>query len=56
MKLLLNIHASKTLDFYSADTGTKLELPLIKSGISAGFPSPAQDFLDINIDLNKKNW
>lgn len=30
-----------------------IELPLISLGISAGFPSPADDFLDLQIDLNK---
>lgn len=35
------------------------ELPFITHGISAGFASPAQDFLEERIDLNKelaKNW
>lgn len=31
-----------------------MELPLVDSGISAGFPSPAEDFLDSSIDLNKE--
>jgi DNA polymerase V len=31
-----------------------LYLPYVESGISAGFPSPANDFLDIAIDLNKE--
>src|SRR5690554_4536923 len=30
-----------------------VEIPLISLSISAGFPSPADDFLDLNIDLNK---
>ncbi len=29
-------------------------LPYAEQGISAGFPSPAEDFLDISIDLNKE--
>ena len=28
-------------------------MPLASSTISAGFPSPASDFIDVNIDLNK---
>ncbi len=28
-------------------------LPLIEGGVSAGFPSPAADFMDNRIDLNK---
>ena len=31
-----------------------MELPLIEGGISAGFPSPAEDFLELSIDLNKE--
>jgi DNA polymerase V len=30
-----------------------VELPLAEGGIVAGFPSPAEDFLDLSIDLNK---
>ncbi|MDA3879151.1 MAG: translesion error-prone DNA polymerase V autoproteolytic subunit [Prolixibacteraceae bacterium] len=33
---------------------TTLSLPLALDGISAGFPSPAQDFIDVPIDLNKE--
>ncbi len=52
MKLLrLNNHPH--LDIYSAATFTELNLPYIEAGISAGFPSPADDFLDASIDLNK---
>jgi DNA polymerase V len=49
----LKLHTSKTLDIYSASTDTELELPLISAGINAGFPSPAMDFIDMNIDMNK---
>ncbi|TJY35888.1 LexA family protein [Pontimicrobium aquaticum] len=42
-----------TLEFFEADVTSELALPFVVNGISAGFPSPADDFLDINIDLNK---
>lgn len=32
----------------------KLELPLIESKIPAGFPSPADDYLEMSLDLNEK--
>ena len=48
----LKLHDSAHLDIYSAQTATELELPLLP-GISAGFPSPAADFVDISIDLNR---
>lgn len=51
---LQKLHSTGTIDIYSASTETVLELPLIEEGISAGFPSPAQDFIDISIDLNKE--
>lgn len=35
-------------------TAARLRLPLADGGISAGFPSPAQDFVDLSIDLNKE--
>ena len=44
---------SKTIKIFSVDTSSELNLPLVDAGISAGFPSPADDFLDVSIDLNK---
>ena len=32
----------------------ELKIPFYQSGICAGFPSPADDFLDLSIDLNKE--
>jgi DNA polymerase V len=49
----LKLHTSNTLEIYSALTDTKLEIPMVSGGISAGFPSPALDFVDLSIDLNK---
>lgn len=51
---LLKLHHTKNLELFSADTTTAISLPLVDSGISAGFPSPADDFLDVSIDLNKE--
>lgn len=51
MKQLLT--DNKKLQFYNTNTTTKLSLQLVENGISAGFPSPADDFLDSSIDLNK---
>lgn len=47
------LHSSNNLDIYSAITDSELKLPYIENGISAGFPSPALDFIDLSIDLNK---
>ena len=51
---IIPIYKSKELDFFSAETDSILYIPFIEGGVSAGFPSPAQDFLDISIDLNKE--
>ncbi len=53
MSVIRKIHPSPSIDFYSVGTGSELALPFI-GGIAAGFPSPAEDFLDISIDLNKE--
>ena len=50
---LKNLHNTKVFDFYTPDYSTELELPFVDVGISAGFPSPADDFLELTIDLNK---
>jgi DNA polymerase V len=42
-----------SIKIYTASDATDYELPYIDEGISAGFPSPALDFDDIAIDLNK---
>ncbi|MDY0014682.1 MAG: translesion error-prone DNA polymerase V autoproteolytic subunit [Bacteroidales bacterium] len=52
MGLLSNENCTK-VDVYSASTETTMDVAVIPSDISAGFPSPALDFTDISIDLNK---
>ena len=47
------LHNTKSIQFFKTDVSSYLKLPFVANGISAGFPSPADDFLDINIDLNK---
>ena len=41
------------IEFISVSTETKLALPVVSENISAGFPTPAMDFIDLTIDLNK---
>lgn len=43
-----------SLLLYCTHVSEELSIPLFASGISAGFPSPASDFLDASIDLNKE--
>jgi DNA polymerase V len=51
---LRSLHTSKILDFYFPDYSTDVELPYFDTGISAGFPSPADDFIELTINLNKE--
>ena len=37
----------------SEKASSRLLIPLLKETISAGFPSPAEDYIEIGIDLNK---
>jgi SOS-response transcriptional repressor LexA len=41
------------IEFISVSTETKLALPVVSENISSGFSSPAMDFIDLTIDLNK---
>lgn len=54
MTKITKIKSTPNIDFYSASTDTKLKLPFVESGISAGFPSPADDYIDLSLDLNKE--
>ncbi len=38
---------------YGASTKCKKDFPLFLAKISAGFPSPAEDYIDKNLDLNE---
>lgn len=50
---MLKLHKGNIIDIFSSNTETELSLPFIDEGISAGFPSPSLDFVDLSIDLNK---
>lgn len=42
----------KNIDFFNAETDKELQLPLAEN-ISAGFPSPAEEYIELSLDLNK---
>jgi DNA polymerase V len=48
------IHQGPLLEFYAPDYSTALDLPYIDAGLRAGFPSPADDFIELRIDINKE--
>ena len=47
------LYLTPELEFFSADSQYSLELELYQSSVSAGFPSPADDYVDVKLDLNK---
>lgn len=49
----MEAYMNSKLIIHPASTTLELRLPVVTSGISAGFPSPAMDFIDVSIDLNK---
>ena len=44
----------KELEIYSGNFDTILNLPYADQGVRAGFPSPAQDYIDKSLDFNKE--
>lgn len=42
------------LEFFKPSVKNKIELPLVEATISAGFPSPADDYSEARLDLNKE--
>ena len=39
--------------FYSIEDESLKKLHIYESGVSAGFPSPADDYLDVDLNLHK---
>lgn len=44
----------KKIRIHRIDISSTLPLPYADEGIRAGFPSPAQDYMELAIDLNKE--
>jgi DNA polymerase V len=49
----MSINKNQKLTFFMPDFESDLKIPFIPDGVSAGFPSPAADFMETNIDLNE---
>ena len=50
---LRDIRTDLVLTVYAIDDAESLELPLFESTVSAGFPSPAEDYEEVRLDLNQ---
>jgi DNA polymerase V len=48
------VNKNTNLEFFKPSVQTKIELPLVEATISAGFPSPADDYSEARLDLNKE--
>jgi DNA polymerase V len=48
----LNFDTTKALQIFLPERFTNIELPLFLEAVSAGFPSPAEDYLEGKLDLN----
>ena len=46
--------SEKELEIYKGGFSTPLPLPYADMGIQAGFPSPAQDYIDKSLDFNRE--
>lgn len=53
MAKLKTIKKTGCFEFFTGDYTTKLELPLVSGKVSAGFPSPAEDYLEMKLDIVK---
>ncbi len=50
----MSIKKPQKLTFFKPDFESTYKIEYITEGVSAGFPSPATDFMENNIDLNKE--
>jgi len=54
MKKILKLKTDCTIkEIYTFDRTTDLKRPLLGANIPAGFPSPAQDYIEGTLDLNE---
>jgi DNA polymerase V len=51
---LKKIQETKNLDIYIPDLSEIIARPIVNEDIAAGFPSPAEDFKEVRISLDKE--
>ena len=49
---LKHLKHTKYLDFFAFDEEIFLSIPMFSDAVQAGFPSPAEDHMDMDLDLN----
>lgn len=50
----MSLNKAQKLTFFNPDLQSELNIPFVAGSVSAGFPSPAADFMEHSIDLNKE--
>ncbi|PXY39643.1 peptidase S24 [Flavobacterium cheongpyeongense] len=50
----MSLKKEQKLTFFKADFESEIRIRYNTEGVSAGFPSPAADFMETSIDLNKE--
>ena len=54
MREMVQLRADNSIvEIYSFDRKTRIVRPFFSCGVSAGFPSPADDYIDCKLDLNE---
>ena len=49
---LKHLKHTEEFDFYSLDKSALEKIPLFEGSVQAGFPSPAEDYIDMDLDLH----
>ena len=52
--IINNLYNANELKMFKSDTSSKIVIPFFESLIPAGFPSPADDYMEMLLDLNDK--
>ena len=52
-KNIFHIKTNNKLAFYSLENAVLKEVPFYKESVPAGFPSPAEDFMDLDLNLQE---
>ncbi|MBP3420145.1 MAG: translesion error-prone DNA polymerase V autoproteolytic subunit [Marinifilaceae bacterium] len=50
----MDIKRASHLEIFTPDIEEEQPIPFSENGVAAGFPSPAEDFMDMALDLNKE--